>query len=52
VLLFQKGAIRLDEELCAKTEEEIETYVRMGESIGTIQKGDAYDKPIRANLLL
>jgi phosphatidylserine decarboxylase len=36
VLLFQKGTIRLDEELCAKTEEEIETHVRMGESIGTI----------------
>jgi phosphatidylserine decarboxylase len=36
VLLFQEGAIRLDEDLCAKTEEKIETYVRMGESIGTI----------------
>jgi phosphatidylserine decarboxylase len=36
VLLFEEGAIRLDEDLYAETEEEIETYVRTGESIGTI----------------
>lgn len=34
VLLFQRGAIRLDEDLCARTEEDIETFVRLGESIG------------------
>lgn len=34
VLLFQRGAIRLDEDLCARTEENIETFVRFGESIG------------------
>ena len=34
VLLFQRGAIRLDEDLCARTEEDIETFVRFGESIG------------------
>ena len=34
VLLFQRGAIRLDEDLCTRTEENIETFVRFGESIG------------------
>ena len=34
VLLFQKGAIELDADLVQNTHREIETYVRMGESIG------------------
>ncbi len=34
VLLFQKGKIELDKDLCKNTQEEIETYVRLGESIG------------------
>lgn len=34
VLVFEPGAVRLDEDLCASTREEIETYVRMGERIG------------------
>jgi phosphatidylserine decarboxylase len=38
VLLFTPGAIRLDEDLLANTEEEIETYVRLGESIGSISR--------------
>ena len=34
VLLFQPGAIQLDEELCKNTKRELETYVRLGDSIG------------------
>jgi len=34
VLLFQKGAIHLDPDLCARTRDGIETYVRLGDSIG------------------
>ena len=33
-VLFLKGAIQLDEDLCAHTREGLETYVRLGESIG------------------
>ncbi|MBI4527121.1 MAG: phosphatidylserine decarboxylase [Deltaproteobacteria bacterium] len=33
-LLFEPGAIRLDEDLCARTAADLETYVRLGESIG------------------
>lgn len=33
-LLFEKGAIKLDRDLCANTRNDIETYVRFGESIG------------------
>lgn len=33
-LLFEPGAIRLDEDLCVKTEDGLETYVRLGEPIG------------------
>jgi phosphatidylserine decarboxylase len=38
VLLFQKGRIELDQDLCTNTQNEIETYVRMGESIGKRSK--------------
>lgn len=34
VLLFQSGAIRLDDDLCRMTAADVETYVRMGEPIG------------------
>ena len=34
VLLFQKGKIELDYDLCTNTENEIETYVHLGESVG------------------
>ena len=34
VLLFRKGAIQFDEDLCKNTTQGIETYVRLGESIG------------------
>lgn len=34
VLLFHRGALRLDEDLVSMTEREIETCVRMGEPIG------------------
>ena len=34
VLLFRKGKIELDKDLCKNTQNEIETYVRLGESIG------------------
>jgi phosphatidylserine decarboxylase len=34
VLLFQRGAIELDEDLLTNTTKEIETYVRLGDSIG------------------
>lgn len=33
-LLFEPGAIRLDKDLCANTAAGLETYVRLGESIG------------------
>lgn len=38
VLLFQKGMIELDEDLCRNTTNEIETYVRLGDSIGRRMK--------------
>ncbi len=34
VLLFHRGAIELDDDLCTNTEKELETYVRLGEGIG------------------
>lgn len=34
VLLFERGAIRLDEDLCENTRAGLETYVRLGESLG------------------
>lgn len=34
VLLFQEGAIELDQDLCMNTKSEIETYVRLGDSLG------------------
>jgi phosphatidylserine decarboxylase len=34
VLLFRKGAIELDQELCALTAQEVECYVRMGRPLG------------------
>jgi len=34
VLLFQKGCIQLDADLCLNTQNELETYVQLGESIG------------------
>jgi phosphatidylserine decarboxylase len=34
ILLFRKGTIRLDEDLCRNTMSGMETYVRLGESIG------------------
>lgn len=37
-LLFQRGMIELDEDLLAKTRDEIETYVRLGDSIGRTSK--------------
>jgi phosphatidylserine decarboxylase len=33
-LLFQRGTIKLDDDLCANTQNEIETYVHFGDSIG------------------
>jgi phosphatidylserine decarboxylase len=33
VLLFRKGAIQFDDDLCKNTSRGIETYVRLGESI-------------------
>ena len=33
-LVFEEGRIALDADLCASTQEEIETFVRMGERIG------------------
>jgi phosphatidylserine decarboxylase len=35
VLLFKQGMIQLDEDLCHNTEAGIETYIQLGESIGT-----------------
>jgi phosphatidylserine decarboxylase len=34
ILLFEKGAVRFDDDLCTNTSCGIETYVRLGESIG------------------
>jgi len=34
VLLFEKGAIRLDDDLCSNSEAGVETYVRFGDSVG------------------
>ena len=34
VLLFSKGAIELDADLCRNTRSDLETYVQMGDSIG------------------
>jgi phosphatidylserine decarboxylase len=34
VLLFKPGVIRFDEDILANTESDVETYVRMGDSIG------------------
>ena len=36
VMLFQPGRIVLDEDLCDNTKKDVETYVRMGESVGSI----------------
>jgi phosphatidylserine decarboxylase len=35
VLLFEKGRIELDTDLCANTRNDIETYVLMGDSVGS-----------------
>ena len=35
VLLFEKGRIELDTDLCENTKNDIETYVLMGDSIGS-----------------
>lgn len=34
VLLFQKGMIELDQDICTNTQKEIETYVHFGDSVG------------------
>lgn len=39
VLVFEPGTVRLDEDLCASTREEIETHVQMGERIGVCPGG-------------
>ena len=36
ILLFQKKTIELDKDLCENTRNEVETYVRLGDSIGRI----------------
>ncbi len=36
VLLFQKKRIKLDEDLCRNTRNDIETYIHLGDSIGRI----------------
>jgi phosphatidylserine decarboxylase len=36
VLLFQPGAIRLDEDLCTRSRMQMESYVRLGESLGRL----------------
>ncbi|MDH3443983.1 MAG: archaetidylserine decarboxylase [Deltaproteobacteria bacterium] len=36
VLLFEAEALRIDEDLCAKTGANLETYVRLGEPIGRL----------------
>jgi phosphatidylserine decarboxylase len=38
VLLFRRGAIELDQDLLTNTTKEIETYVRLGDSIGKTPK--------------
>lgn len=38
VLLFEKGAIHLDLDLCENTEKNLETYVRFGDTIGRVQR--------------
>jgi phosphatidylserine decarboxylase len=38
VVLFQKGRIELDDDLCRNTSKGIETYVHLGESIGHIPR--------------
>jgi phosphatidylserine decarboxylase len=43
VMLFQPGAVRFDEDLCANSAVGAETYVRMGERIGECQRG-LYDE--------
>jgi phosphatidylserine decarboxylase len=43
ILLFKKGAIQLDDDLCRNTGSGIETYVRLGESIG---RGASRQEPI------
>jgi phosphatidylserine decarboxylase len=45
VLLFQKGKIKLDDDLCHNTQNGLETYIKMGDSIGNtknyyIEAGD------------
>lgn len=45
ILLFKKGAIRLDDDLCRNTLSGMETYVRLGESIG---RSTSHQKPIGA----
>jgi phosphatidylserine decarboxylase len=39
VLLFEPGAIELDEDLCGNTRSGLETLVRLGESIGRVPRG-------------
>ena len=39
VMLFEKGAIELDADLCTYTAKGIETYVRLGDSIGRAPAG-------------
>lgn len=39
VLLFESGAIRLDEDLCENTRAGLETFVRLGEAIGRQEAG-------------
>jgi phosphatidylserine decarboxylase len=38
VLLFEKGRIELDRDLCVNTRNDIETYVLMGDSLGSIPR--------------
>lgn len=38
VLLFQKGMIELDKDICTYTQNDIETYVRFGDSVGRNSK--------------
>jgi len=38
VLLFEKGRIELDKDLCTNTRSEVETYVLLGDSIGRTLK--------------
>jgi len=43
-LLFEKGRIEIDPDLLAHTEEGIETYVRLGDSIGRVPGSGGRDK--------